>query len=564
MSLRRLTICTVCAMFLLCAAYPVEKSSASHKNEFHIMSPELDEYGGLSAIRSPSGGTGFFRLEKFGDRWMLVTPAGHPFWFLGVAASGGGPGKDETGKTYQDYLFSKYGPGEAGYAVWSTQIKKRLLSWGFNALGMWESPLLRAYGTMGRKPVKPFLPFIHEHTLFAKLSMINRGNYIASPVKNIREGIPNGGVFPDLFDPGFEKYAFEAMKADTQSVTGGEQVERDSPWIIAEVSDESDDFNGFNSIAAPHPGWAALATAPYQNHPKYSDPEVYTKFAIRDFLEKKYNGSVAALNAAWGSSYTSWESDGGYGVGTGLLDEDGRKHKWVGSQYGLRGETLSMQKDLDDFLYLISQRYFQVCHDAIRSVDKNHLYFGIVSLTVDTPRPVILGARDYVDAFVASLQHIDERAPMKDKPPALDFYNLTHKPILAASLFITAEPDSPLDHFKEPDSQYFATFDTQEERAMFYANYLQEILDLRGDDGTYPVFGFHWWALSDDWGAHLNLGLVTLRDNAYDGKEDTVKSGTDPWGFRTYGEDQNHDDFLTGARDANFGVMHRLVKELAN
>jgi hypothetical protein len=562
MHLRRLTIWTICATLLLCVARASERSAASTEGQSPSTSRELDEYGGLSAIRSPSGGTGFFRLEKFGDRWMLVTPVGHAFWFLGVAASGGGPGKDATGKTYQDYLFSKYGPGEAGYAVWNAQIKKRLLSWGFNALGMWESPLLRAYGTMGRQPVKPFLPFIHEHTLFAKLSMLNRGNYIASPVKNIREGIPSGGVFPDLFDPGFEKYAFKAMQADTQSVTGGLRVERDSPWIVAEVSDESDDFNGFNSSAAPHPGWAALAAAPYQHDPKYSDPKVYTKFAIRDFLERKYNGSLAALNAAWGSSYTTWESDGGYGVGTGLLDEDGRQHKWVGSQFRLRGETPSMQKDLDDFLYLISQRYFHVCHDAIRSVDKNHLYFGIVSLTADTPQAVILGARDYVDAFVASLHHIDDRTPMKDKPPVPDLYNLTHKPILAASVFMTAEPASPLDHFKKPDPQYFATFDTQEERAKFYANYLQEILNLRGNDGTYPVFGFHWWALSDDWGAHLNLGLITLRDNAYDGKEDTIGIGVDPSGFRKFGEDQNYGAFLTTARNANFGAMDWLVKEL--
>jgi hypothetical protein len=542
---------------------PVSKESFRSGPTSSRTLPEFDEFGGLKAVRSPHAGTGYFRLEKFGNRWLLVTPAGHAFWYLGVAASGGGPGKDETGRTYQDYMRTKYGSGESGYVVWEKQIKERMLSWGFNSLGMFESPLLRAHGTMGRKPTKPFMPFLHNHVLFAKNSMTNRGNYIAGPVKNIREGVQNGGIFPDVFDPGFEKYALAAMKADTQSVTDGLQAERDSPWIIAELSDESDDFNGFNSTSAPHPGWAALATAPYQPNPKYSDPKVYTKFALRDFLQKKYNGNLAGLNATWGSSYTSWDSDGGYSAGTGLLDEDGRKHKWMGSQWGLRGEAPAMQKDLDDFLYLISQRYFRVCHDAIRSVDKNHLYFGMVSLTVDTPPPVILGAKDYVDALVVGLQHIDQRTPMKDKPPVPDFYNLVQKPILSASLFITAEPDSGLYSFKKPDPQYFATFDTQEERAKFYANYLQKLLNLRGDDGIYPVIGFHWWALSDDWGAHINFGLVTLRDNAYDGKEDTARPGTDPRGFSMGSEDRNYGDFLTGASNANIEVMGQLIKESA-
>ena len=524
-------------------------------------SPEFDEFGGLISVRSPRGGTGYFRLEKFGDRWMLVTPAGHAFWYLGVAAVGAGPGKDEAGKSYDDYMHAKYGNGEAGNAVWAAQTKKRLLSWGFNSLGMWESPLARPYGNGGRNPVKPYLPFLHAHVLFAKESMIGRDK-IPSPVKNLRAGLLNGGEFPDLFDPGFEAYAFATMKADRQYVTGGIRIERESPWVVAYLSDESDDFNGFNSTDAPHPGWAALAAAPYQQIPKYRDPKVYTKFAIRDFLERRYNENLAALNAAWGSSYTSWKSEGGYGVGTGLLDEDGRRHKWMGSQWRLLGETPQMQKDLDDFLYLISQRYFKVCHDAIRSVDKNHLYFGIVSLTVDTPKPVILGARDYVDAFVASLHHIDDRAPMKDKPPVPDFYNLTRKPILAASLFITAEPNSGLHNFRKPEPQYFASFDTQEERAEFYANYLQEILNLRGDDGVYPVIGFHWWALTDDWGVHVNLGMITLRDNAYDGKEGIVRRGIDSWGFPMGGEDRDYGNFLTGARNAHLEVMDQLIKAL--
>jgi hypothetical protein len=68
----------------------------------------------------------------------------------------------------------------------------------------------------------------------------------------------------------------------------------------------------------------------------YSDPKVYSKTAmasppatcsvqtpcsLRDYLYKKYNGNISALNAAWGSNYTTFDSTGtqvtGELIGTG-------------------------------------------------------------------------------------------------------------------------------------------------------------------------------------------------------------------------------------------------------
>ena len=41
--------------------------------------------------------------------------------------------------------------------------------------------------------------------------------------------------------------------------------------------------------------------------PSQNGTTVYTKLAFRDFLRQKYQ-SLGALNAAWGSTYTSWDS----------------------------------------------------------------------------------------------------------------------------------------------------------------------------------------------------------------------------------------------------------------
>jgi len=38
--------------------------------------------------------------------------------------------------------------------------------------------------------------------------------------------------------------------------------------------------------------------------------------------------------------------------------------------------------------------------------------------------------------------------------------------------------------------------------------------------GTHPFVGYFWWQYTDNEAEKLNWGLVTLRDNAYDGNED--------------------------------------------
>src|SRR5207249_6051483 len=90
----------------------------------------------------------------------------------------------------------------------------------------------------------------------------------------------------------------------------------------------------------------------------YPDAKVYSKYALRDFLQAKY-GAIEALNAAWGSSYTSWDTDGGYGVGDGFLDENGRHTAWLGSTDGaLQGAAPAVVADLDAFLYEYARQYF--------------------------------------------------------------------------------------------------------------------------------------------------------------------------------------------------------------
>jgi hypothetical protein len=523
-----------------------------------------DQYGGLLSMSSPNGGTGSFRLEKFGNRWMLVTPEGHGYWYLGVAlVSTGNPGADQSGKSYSDYANAKYNGDQN---MWASQTKKRLLSWGFNGIGQDSSSLVLSYGTYNRQPTSPLMPHFNDRPGFAMNSMRNVGGYISSPIKNFLVG---WGAFPDVFDPGFRAYAFAEMGQNTNSTTGGLQAEVNSPWVIGYIPDESDELTGFTSSISIHPGWGAVAAVPTQTTGSlfgipytYSDHTVYTKLAVRDFLKGRYNGDINALNQAWNSAYTTWDSAGSYGAGTGLLDENG-KHPWMGDGNTLSGETPTMQTDLNDFLFQIAKQYFQIVHDAIRSVDQNHLVFSPNNLGSDARPQILLAAKDYVDAFMAATQLASADQTINSTPIA-NIYNLTGKPAISASHFMEAIPDSSLATFYpnypigQPESMATSFWNTQAQRGAAYASYVQALLQLQASDGTNPVLGYHWWALVDDWNQKANFGLVTIRDNAYDGKETNISSCVDAWGYPCGGEVANYGDSISAIKSANQGILNVL------
>ena len=66
----------------------------------------------------------------------------------------------------------------------------------------------------------------------------------------------------------------------------------------------------------------------------------------------------------------------------------------------------------------------------------------------------------------------------------------------------------------------------------------------------------------DKLGETSNWGLVTPKDNAYDGREDVATSGTDPWGYATGHETGNFGDFLTGVEGANLAIDRQLLDEM--
>ena len=167
-----------------------------------------------------------------------------------------------------------------------------------------------------------------------------------------------------------------------------------SPWVIGWSMAEQDVTFGFGAGSSddfvsvppghnnPHLSYIVLITNPNQTfnatwNVTYTDTTVYAKQALKDFLQNRY-GTIGALNTAWNSSYTSFDSDGGWGAGSGLLDEDGR-HAWVPHFDTLAGATPQMKQDLDDYLFLYAEKFFSLQSNALKSRFPNMMYW--LSLT---------------------------------------------------------------------------------------------------------------------------------------------------------------------------------------
>ncbi len=255
-----------------------------------------------------------------------------------------------------------------------------------------------------------------------------------------------------------------------------------------------------------------------------------------------------ALNTAWGSTYTTFDSNGSWPNGSGLLDENG-KGTWLGKDSaGLSDTAPTVRADLNAFLYEIAKQYFSVYRTRIKQYYPNALYLGPTTVGgwgAPAHRQVLQAAGKYVDVL---------RTTWNGDQARLDFM-VEHAGDIPMATWqgAFANPDSALFRYSNP------WFQSQSERAAFYRTTLQGLLRATATaTRVQPFVGIQWWEFHDNWAEKANWGLVTLSDNAYDGKEAVVAAGTDPWGYKTGGEEKDYGDFLGSVTQVNKSVYAQL------
>ncbi len=167
---------------------------------------KLDAYGGT--MERSEKATGFFRAQKIGERWWIITPEGHPMINMAVVAvssSGGKTAKESFPKVFGDT------------ATWVNQTTGQLKELGFNGVGAWSdvSNLSQANEKIALCVIKNFMAD------FAKSKKLN-----ATAVGHsgyINEAIP-------VFDPDFPEFARTYAEKELA-------IYKDNPSILGIFSD---------------------------------------------------------------------------------------------------------------------------------------------------------------------------------------------------------------------------------------------------------------------------------------------------------------------------------------
>jgi hypothetical protein len=282
----------------------------------------------------------------------------------------------------------------------------------------------------------------------------------------------------------------------------------------------------------------------------YATGQIGVKFA---------DGHAPATGAAVTADYV----ENGWGLGTGLMDEDGRpSHQgWMGKDSTfLKDVNANVKADIDDFLYAIANHYFSMCKSGIQAWMPGLLYLGPDTLgTWGSPsnRNVLRAAAQSIDVMA-----VGGGTPLTQS--MVDFIGTYYgdKPFYVGE-FRTANSDSAI---RQKASVPETDYRTQEERGQAYYKVVTKYPDVAySASGIRPYVGILWWQYLDNWGEKNDWGLVSLSDNAYDGKE--ARAGSSPnvlcspplANYKCGGETRNYGDVVSWVTSAHAQIQQALA-----
>jgi hypothetical protein len=439
--------------------------------------PDRDEYGGwASGPKLPA--TGYFRVAKHGGKWWLVTPKGTLFVSLGMDCvhtgdatfitgreemftwlppdgdplarhigyhSGIHSGPVKEGKTINWYALNlerKY--GQNFKPVWMQVTLQRLQSWGFNTIANWSDWDFHRNGKV------PYVGTAH----------------IGGDHARVASGHDYWGKMHDPFDPKFEQNVRNALRPLVQRIG-------DDPWCIGYFVDNELSWAG----AGEEGGRYGLAYGALREDAANSP----AKRVFLQQLRQKY-GQIEKLNAAWGTSFASWE-DMEKPVELPSPGNDARR------------------ADFAAFVKSLARQYFRVVRNVLKELAPNHLYLGCRFAWYG--QDAVEAAAEYCDVISFNIY-----APRVERERYAILERLD-KPAIIGEF-----------HFGALDRGMFHTglvaAKDQQDRARMYKDYLTSVL-------THPNFvGCHWFQYNDQpltgrWfdGENYNIGFVTITDTPY-------------------------------------------------
>lgn len=233
--------------------------------------PPLDKWGGRTDKKTKA--TGFFRVEKQGDRWYMADPDGGLFIFVGVNSVS--PGRGKTSLAAQTARF----PGSDG--AWAQGETDRFRDMGFNNWGGWSAwPVLR-------KADNP-LPYVEGPSEWNDVTHKGQGfvRGFGSTMGIVKQGSGHA-TYPNdclpVFHPDFEKYCNDYAKPFAKL--------KNDPYLIGYLTD--------NELPVPQLE-KYLALAPNDPHMGSSQK------AAQNWLNARKSGKPSTISDATDEDKSAW------------------------------------------------------------------------------------------------------------------------------------------------------------------------------------------------------------------------------------------------------------------
>ena len=318
-----------------------------------VSSAALDSYGGRLDLNCTNKTSGWASMSLVGSHYFVCDPEGHPQWWVGMYAFGNifNSTTDRNNTSYTTYFVNKYGDADVN---WSDKELGRIAGWGFNGLAtyatVYPQPFYNnsAYGGSGwhtkqiptTPNVRPGIYAIYNND--SDLPCVAGDSSDCDPPKNVinvyspfaqAQGMrawSDGHQLSDWYDSRTYQWVKNELAAAGNGVSGNFSMLKSNisqlSWVYAILLDDSDQLpdascspqypcvNPPNNIG-PSKGMLTLTASPVMAannkaiNALHFDPIVYDKRHMLQSLITEYE-SISALNAAWGSNYTTFNSSG--------------------------------------------------------------------------------------------------------------------------------------------------------------------------------------------------------------------------------------------------------------
>jgi hypothetical protein len=607
---RRLAIgllCGVVGVFAAAVPAPAAEPAPTPAAEF-------DQYGGYTAIKSQQPRKGFFTTEKIGNRWWLMTPDGHAFITLavGVMARNPNDGKDQSGRGYTEYAKLRYGDDAGWGDRWAKDTCERVRSWGFNTIGSFSHEVqstkmmpyyttlrLSNYSILQNGPCGIVGDGVPGGGPFPDIYNPEFLPFIDRTMQPFAQGANDPwviGLYPDQmdelrgFDFGHIHLGYVALMGQREIHRANQQktknyykaefirfMQERYPTIEAMNEAWGTSYASFDALWDQH---AEARFGPGENprlkdHPKFRED----LDAFEEKVAADYTRAIVKTVRKYDSNHLLFSFNMGRGKPTvlrGLAKGGGFDIYWAGwggKEYDMlkrpvldNGSFLSADPDsplrfegnIDKVELVKIDHYGEVIkvYDFDRNIWWNHTGNVLAIKVTDVPIP-----RDSINGW--NFQIVGTG---KDPDGKTFFY------ARSAADYYCGSPKELYEGITKvlqggKKARYargsFGTARTQEERAKAWDQQLQRIVDERGPTtGDYFRVGNEWFKLSDNgwtyWLERYNFGLVTLKGNAYDGKQAT-KLGADGKAGTWDDEEADYGDLLTGMSQANKGLYKKIL-----